>query len=71
MQFDYQYLMIGILKDLCTKNEYNKLDTLIENIPLFDVFKNYLSPPLSEQLRIGAKIEEFFTQLDNIANALK
>lgn len=30
-----------------------------------------LVPPLSEQHRIAAKVEELFTQLDNIANALK
>ncbi len=40
----------------------------IKNIPPFDILKQYLIPlpPLSEQQRIVAKIEELFAQVDKI-----
>lgn len=58
-----------ILKDESAKSGKG---TAIKNIPPFDVFKQFLFPlpPLTEQTRIVAKIEELFTLLDNIQNNL-
>ena len=58
-----------ILKDESAKSGKG---TAIKNIPPFDVFKQFLFPlpPLAEQTRIVAKIEELFTLLDNIQNNL-
>ena len=58
-----------ILKDESAKSGKG---TAIKNIPPFDVFKQFLFPlpPLTEQPRIVAKIEELFTLLDNIQNNL-
>jgi type I restriction enzyme S subunit len=47
--------------------------TAIKNIPPFDILKSFLIPipPLAEQLRIVAKIEELFAELDKIKESIE
>lgn len=58
-----------ILKDEAAKSGKG---TAIKNIPPFDVFKQFLIPlpPLTEQTRIVAKIEELFELFDSLENNL-
>ena len=63
------YIMSPIGKKQLTKH---KKATAQESISIESIRDIYVPlPPLAEQHRIVAKIEELFTQLDNIAEALK
>ena len=71
-ELNIQFFLTYFDHILKTASDESGKGTAMKNIPPFDVFKQFLFPlpPLAEQQRIVAKIEQIFAQLDALEKAL-